>query len=275
MAVLELIKPFFRAHYITNISLACLYFALKTIPGVCTTLFDDCRLELKEWEWLTFLGCIIVLKNRKQANLSCYVGTACMFGKVLNLILFFKYNLAYGILYFILGLMHFVFLPQPVYDGPENVTYFRGPNLQDELERDRRITWVIAFYAAWSPQCSTFAPIFAEISAEYSLDNLKFGKIDVSRYAQVAEKFGIDCSTWSKQLPTVVLFQEGKEKVRRPTGTRKTTLKFAFTKENVIQALELNEVYGQCKKHPLVKKKVARDTPAATLDDADHTKKDQ
>ncbi|KAK7087667.1 thioredoxin-related transmembrane protein 2-like [Littorina saxatilis] len=269
MAVLESLKPFLRAHYITNVLLAISFFIFKTLPGVCDVLFEDCRLELREWEWLTFLGCIIVLKNRKQANLTSYVNTACMFAKVLNLILFFKHNLAYGILYFFVGLLHFIFLPRPVYDGPENVVYFRGPNLQDELERDRRISWVITFYAAWSPQCLTFAPTFAEISAEYSLDNLKFGKIDASRYPLVAEKFGIDCSTWSKQLPTVVLFQEGKEKIRRPTGTKKTTLKFLFTKENVIRDMELNEVYGQCKKNPLHrrKEKDAVEEPAETKKD--------
>ena len=38
--------------------------------------------------------------------------------------------------------------------------------LQDELERDKRTTWVIAFYAAWSPACISFAPIFSEISSE-------------------------------------------------------------------------------------------------------------
>ena len=43
-------------------------------------------------------------------------------------------------------------------------------------------------------------------------------------------RFGIDCSTWSKQLPTVILFQEGKEHIRRPVSTKKTTLKFLFTK---------------------------------------------
>lgn len=38
---------------------------------------------------------------------------------------------------------------------------------QDELERDKRITWIVTFYAAWSPQSVTFAPIFSEISSQY------------------------------------------------------------------------------------------------------------
>jgi hypothetical protein len=53
-------------------------------------------------------------------------------------------------------------------------------------------------------------------------------------------RFGIDASTWSKQLPTIILFQEGKEKLRRPYGTKKTVIKFTFTKvrtTNIIQLL--------------------------------------
>ncbi|XP_025090057.1 thioredoxin-related transmembrane protein 2-like [Pomacea canaliculata] len=263
MAVLDSVKPFFRLHYATNLLLAALFFILKTTPIVCDALFQDCKLELREWEWLTFLGCIIVLKNRRQVNLASYLTTACTFGKALNFILFFKQSIALGIVYVCLCLLHFVFLPQPVYEGPEKIVYFRGPNLQEELERDKRITWLVSFYAAWSPQCLTFAPIFSELSAEYGLDNLKFGKMDVSRYQQVADKFGINTSTWSKQLPTVILFQEGKEKIRRPVSTKKTTLKFPFTKENVVRDFELNEVYGQCKKNPLPSRRKDKDMTEA------------
>ena len=46
MAVLESVKPFLRAHYISNVILACLFFIVKSVPGVCSTLFHDCKLEL-------------------------------------------------------------------------------------------------------------------------------------------------------------------------------------------------------------------------------------
>ena len=40
---------------------------------------------------------------------------------------------------------------------------------QDEIQRDKRVTWLIEFYAAWSPQCAQFAPTFSEMSAKYVL----------------------------------------------------------------------------------------------------------
>lgn len=57
--------------------------------------------------------------------------------------------------------------PEPTYQGPENVVYLRGANgLQEELQRDTRIIWLVAFYTAWNPACVNFAPIFSELSAE-------------------------------------------------------------------------------------------------------------
>ncbi|XP_041377806.1 thioredoxin-related transmembrane protein 2-B-like [Gigantopelta aegis] len=243
-------------YYIFSIFLSVLFFIVKKLPFVCEILFEDCELDLKEWEYLTFLGCVIVLKNRKQTTFASYVSTTCMFAKVLNGFLFFKHNFTLGLVYPLLCLLQFIFVPEPCYEGPEYITYFRGPNLDEELQRDKRIRWFITFYAAWSPPCVTFASVFSEISAGYHRDNLKFGKIDVTKYPAVAEKYNINCSSWSKQLPTVILFEDGKEKVRRPAVTKRTTLKYAFVKENVIRDFELNEVYNQCKKNPLpVRKK--------------------
>ena len=140
--------------------------------------------------------------------------------------------------------------PEPSYSGPENVVYFRGVNLDDEIQRDKRIVWVIAFYTVWSPSCVNFAPTFAKLSSKYfnlnqffkkewfnstlllrySLDNLKFGKIDVGRFPDVAAKYRINDTSFSRQLPTVILFKNGEEFCRRPAVNSKGNIeKFFFT----------------------------------------------
>ncbi|XP_052266015.1 thioredoxin-related transmembrane protein 2 homolog isoform X2 [Dreissena polymorpha] len=211
-------------------------------------LKENTRTYPKHWEWFTFLGCVIVLKNRKQATAAEYVTLACLFAKALNIILFYETNVLYAFMYCIFCLLHFVFLPRPVYKGPEFITYFRGPHLKNEIARDKRITWVVCFYAAWSPSCVSVAPIFSEISAEYHLENLQFGKIDVSRYSDVADHFKVSNSSFSKQLPTLIVFQDGKEKMRRPAVSAKgTVVKYVFTKENIVKDFEINELYHQCR----------------------------
>nr|CAD7395759.1 unnamed protein product [Timema cristinae] len=109
-------------------------------------------------------------------------------------------------------------LPEPTYTGPENVVYFRTVSgLDEELERDKRVTWLVTFYTVWNPSCTNFAPVFAKLSAEYALDNYKFGKIDVGRYPDAARKYQINDSSLSRQLPTLIQFKQGKEVDRRPT----------------------------------------------------------
>lgn len=139
--------------------------------------------------------------------------------------------------------------PEPTYSGPDNVIYFRGAQgLQAELTKDKKVTWLIAFYTVWNPACVNFAPTFAKLSTEYNLSNLKFGKIDVGRYPEAGKDYHVSDSSFSKQLPTVILFQEGKEVIRRPTVDSKgKLLKFLFSDENIRTAFGLTNLYSTCK----------------------------
>nr|CAD7424906.1 unnamed protein product [Timema monikensis] len=152
-------------------------------------------------------------------------------------------------------------LPEPTYTGPENVVYFRTVSgLDEELERDKRVTWLVTFYTVWNPSCTNFAPVFAKLSAEYALDNYKFGKIDVGRYPDAARKYQINDSSLSRQLPTLIQFKQGKEVDRRPTVDHNGKLvKFFFSEDNIKAAFDMNNIYTECKANPLKKKKAVSD----------------
>lgn len=75
----------------------------------------------------------------------------------------------------------------------------------------------------------------------YSLDNLKFGKVDVGRYPELAKKYYIDDSSFSRQLPTVIVFKNGEEHIRRPSIDSKGRLqKFIFSEVTFIFLKQLN-----------------------------------
>ena len=137
-----------------------------------------------------FCVCVILAKTRKTTSWVQYVGKASMFAKAASLVLFFREEPVLGFAYFVVCLIAMIMFPEPAYDGPDKITYFRGPFLDHELEREPRVTWLIEFYAAWSPVCVDFVPVFAEISNKYTLDNLKYGKIDITRYPDIAAKVG-------------------------------------------------------------------------------------
>ena len=63
---------------------------LQVTPPICSILFDNCDVELREFELLTFLGCVVVLKNRRQQALKVYLATIFTFAKALSLFLFLR-----------------------------------------------------------------------------------------------------------------------------------------------------------------------------------------
>jgi len=253
------LRRFLCAHYLVNLFLALSFLILKHVPIFCRYVFEECTLEWRDQETLMFCICVILAKTRKATTWVQYIGKACMFAKAASLVLFFREEPVLGFAYGVICLIAMIMFPEPAYDGPENITYFRGPFLDHELEREPRVTWIIEFYAAWSPACVDFVPTFAEISNKYSLDNLKYGKIDVTRYPDVAAQYKIDVSALkqSHQLPTLILFENGKEKMRKPyiDILGKKVIPYSFTEQNVMKDFKIAELYEKCKNNPLPTKR--------------------
>lgn len=246
-----LIKPY----YWVNIVLSVSYLLAKKVPGICSYLFarneSQCELDGRETEILFFLAIVVMIRTRKTGSVTMinYLTSSFIYTKIANLILWtyadYLYGMAFGVVFVITALV----LPEPTYSGPENVTYFRTEvALDDELQSDTDVTWLIAFYAVWNPACVNLAPIFSELSSEYHLPNLRFGKVDVGRFPETAKKYYISVSSLSRQLPTIIFFKNGKEILRRPCADAKGKLQtFFFSKDNIKAACNLNTVYKECK----------------------------
>ncbi len=189
-----------------------------------------------------------------------FVGTMCTFSKAANVILYWREGPIHVVLFGLAWFLHFVFLPQPMYKGPQNIQYLRGGHLETEIKRDERITWVVCFFANWSPPCGDFAPVFAEISNKFGgLNNLKFAKFDCNLYPDIARKFNVSTSPLSKQLPTVVMYQKGVETKRRPfVDSKNSVYKFIFSYDNVVKEFDLNKIYYECKENQIVVKPVTK-----------------
>jgi len=187
-----LIKPY----YWINILLSLSYIIAKRTPILCNYLFyqksdERCELDGRETEILFFLVIVIMIRSRKTGSVTLisYLTSSFIYTKIANLILWaygdFRFGMAFLILFVLLGLI----FPEPTYTGPEHVTYFRSAEaLDEELKRDKRNIWIVCFYTVWNPTCVNFAPVFASLSAEYHLNNLRFGKIDIGRFPDAGKK---------------------------------------------------------------------------------------
>ncbi|XP_018011330.1 thioredoxin-related transmembrane protein 2 homolog [Hyalella azteca] len=266
MSVKETLKVLLHPYHGFNILFSLSYICAKLIEPLCILLFPEGtspNLNTWESEVLFFLLVVVMFRTRRSGARTtiAYITTATFYAKACNLILWFSADPAKGIIYVASLFVHFLLVGEPVYSGPEAITYFQGCAALDEaLEKSKSESsvWLIAFYAAWSPPCTTLAPIFSKLSLDYELPNLKFGKVDVGRYPEVARKYHINDTPLSLQLPTIAIYRDGELLMRRPTlDSNKKFQKFFFTEDNIRAAYDLNNVYLDCKKR-LKEKKQSR-----------------
>uniref|UniRef100_A0A8B9BML8 Thioredoxin related transmembrane protein 2 n=1 Tax=Anser brachyrhynchus TaxID=132585 RepID=A0A8B9BML8_9AVES len=233
----------------------------------------------REVEILMFLSAIVMMKNRRSITVEQHIGNIFMFSKVANAILFFRLDIRMGLLYLTLCIVFLMTCKPPLYMGPEYIKYFSDKTIDEELERDKRVTWIVEFFANWSSECQSFAPIFADLSLKYNCSGLHFGKVDVGRYTDVSTRYKVSTSPLTKQLPTLILFQGGTEVMRRPQIDKKgRAVSWTFSEENVIREFNLNELYQKAKKQAKPRDEGAEEAPegqaAAGLANGE-TKKDK
>ncbi|KAM5140881.1 thioredoxin-related transmembrane protein 2 [Mantella aurantiaca] len=244
-----------QPYYLLSALLSASFLFIRKIPPVCTALpsqredGNPCDFDWREVEILMFLSAIIMMKNRRSITIEQHLGNIFMFSKVANTILFFRLDLRMGLLYVTLCLVFLMTCKPPLYMGPEHIKYFNDKTIEEEMQSDRRVIWLVEFFANWSSECQSFAAIYAELSLKYNCAGLKFGKVDVGRYPDVSTRYNVSTSPLSKQLPTLILFQAGKEVLRRPQVDKKgRAVSWSFTQENVIREFNLNELYQKSKK---------------------------
>lgn len=251
MGIRQDLRQLLKPYYLINITLSISYVLMKRLPGVCNYVFavDECELDGRETEILFFLLIVIMIRTRKAGSVSMvsYLSASFIYGKVANLVLWLYADLALGLLYGAAAVLFAFLVPEPTRPiSDDKLVYYSGaPALQEEIKMcaSNGQPLLVAFYAAWSPACAAFAPVFAHLSGESQLKGVRFGKIDVGRWPEAARLHRVSDASASKQLPTIMLFKDGLEVARRPViDSRGKPAPFSFTRENVVAAFDLLNV---------------------------------
>ncbi|TMS17278.1 Thioredoxin-related transmembrane protein 2-B [Larimichthys crocea] len=228
---------------------------MALITGLCTFLYHLPQIYkwlLKPYYVTSFFMTVAFLVVRKAPGLCEHLatqrddGNSCDFDWV-SVDAWLDIRL--GILYLSLCVAFVMTCKPPLYMGPEYIKYFSDKTIDEELQRDSRVTWIVEFYANWSSDCQSFAPVFADLSLKYNCAGLRFGKVDIGRYGEVSQTHRVSTSPLAKQLPTVALFQGGREIMRRPMVDNKgRAVSWTFNDENIIREFNLNEIFQKSKK---------------------------
>ncbi|XP_071618069.1 thioredoxin-related transmembrane protein 2 isoform X3 [Heliangelus exortis] len=254
-----LVRWLARPYYPLSALLATAFLLVRKVPPLCHGLpsqredGNPCDFDWREVEILMFLSAIVMMKNRRSITVEQHIGNIFMFSKVANAILFFRLDIRMGLLYLTLCIVFLMTCKPPLYMGPEYIKYFSDKTIDEELERDKRVTWIVEFFANWSNECQSFAPIFADLSLKYK----------------------VSTSPLTKQLPTLILFQGGIETMRRPQIDKKgRAVSWTFSEENVIREFNLNELYQKAKKQSKSREEGPEEPPGGQVP-AGETKKDK
>lgn len=114
----------------------------------------------------------------------------------------------------------YLLFPQPIFKGPSAVepltpAAFKSL-IEDAGKEGDKTTWLVEFYAPWSPPCIHLEPAVAELSLKYASDRLRWGRIDASRWPQLAAAQKVQVYGAQPALPTFVMYEKGKEQGRIP-----------------------------------------------------------
>ena len=88
-----------------------------------------------------------------------------------------------------------------------NVLELDSKNFDKFIKEDKV---VVDFWAEWCGPCKMMAPIFEESSEELK-DKAKFGKVDVDKNSDLAQRFQV------MSVPTTIFFRDGQQ-VDRAVG---------------------------------------------------------
>lgn len=100
---------------------------------------------------------------------------------------------------------------------PENLIYASDDTFEKEILR-YKLSSVVDFYAEWCGPCKHFAPIFEELSYEYT-NKLRFAKADIDDCRKTALKYRV------MSVPTTIFFYNGNEVYRLVGAMPKEKLK--------------------------------------------------
>ncbi|KAI9246613.1 thioredoxin-like protein [Sporodiniella umbellata] len=138
--------------------------------------------------------------------------------------LFWRYGFWTASAYTVGWIVFSTLFPQPRYQGPTEVSELNLTGFQEKVLKKAKIQeivddyWVVMLYANWSVSCLNFEAVLAKLSIEYK-GHIHFGKIDIDIYSDLAEEYGVSKDPASFDLPTLLLFHQGKEISRLPQLT--------------------------------------------------------
>lgn len=231
------LKRFLHSYYLANCALLLLYPLMRVtfLHPTHTQAPSHLPFHLNtgsETQILGTISLILVFKLIKAATLEEFLAQAIFLLKLsFSLLLYLFSGVALG--WFVVAqLMVWILVRRPLYAGPN---CFKDILTMGDFERvvlEGSGTFVVIFYAPWHDSCYATMPIWAEMSVKYSTPHLQFLLVNVETAPLIAKKCVVDTSGTTRQLPSLLLYEDGIEVARFPPvsaqGSRPQVMRYRF-----------------------------------------------
>lgn len=245
---------FLHLYYVLNSTLMAAYILLRVQrlhPGELSR--EDMFGVSREAQIYICLGMLLFVRSLSAPTVDAYISTAFNLARVTVLLCLWYMDSRLAAIFLFLWTIIYVVCPQPRYRLPSSIATLTTPSFNERIERnENRTMYVLWCHAPWSSRCSQLTPVLASLAKSYEHPRVCFARIDVSRFADTADKLKVSISPTSKQLPCVISFKQGKEVARIPiidaAGRVPKQWSRGFTAKNVAQQLKLDALYEQAVK---------------------------
>eukprot|EP01017_Pseudomicrothorax_dubius_P027919 TRINITY_DN3273_c0_g2_i2.p1 TRINITY_DN3273_c0_g2~~TRINITY_DN3273_c0_g2_i2.p1 ORF type:complete len:274 (-),score=59.32 TRINITY_DN3273_c0_g2_i2:95-916(-) len=235
-------RRFLKGYYIVNAILLIVYPVsrvawIRMTPGLSAA---DTMGYTRETNFLGILAMIAAIKFYKSATAEQFFMEIFFYGKVFIFGLYIFVDPKISIIYLFASIVIWLFFKLPKYDGPTRMVRIQNEEEFNKLiSKETRVgnkvaspselpyekmskMWFVELYVDWADTCQYTKSIWAEFSNKYTTERFGFATVNLQKIPEIAKRFQINTSGLSRQLPTLILFEEGKEYIRFPPIEEKT-----------------------------------------------------
>lgn len=257
------LEEFITPYYCLNFLLAMVYPILRFGVGIKSYKLMEADNWLGHTREITISLTFLLLgvaRYKKYCTAQHMVSSVLFYAKVgtAALLFFIGFNLV--VIYIFVCLIVYLMFRFPVQRGKHR---FIKINTEDEFDRlvlgfgqtgnkkhlgkqkayEQMDMAFVEFYAPFAETCRYTRQIWAEYSLKYATDKLKFFEVNVDALPELAKKYRINTGTYSRQLPTVILFEDGIEESRFPMISKEGKIGKAvrFDKRELAKYFNLQE----------------------------------
>lgn len=210
---------FFHPYYVFNGLLAASYVLIRLKRLLPQELaYEDMFGVTREYQIYGCLALILVTRSMSAPTIDAYMASAFMFVRVTILLCLWYMDARLMAVFAALWTLIYAVCPQPRFQLPKSVATLNNVSFNARIAKNKhRTIYVLWCHATWSARCSQLAPVLATLSKRYKHPRIEFATLDVSKFPETADSLRVSVSAASKQLPTIICFNQGKEVARIPT----------------------------------------------------------